>query len=325
MAASTTTQAAPADLKDSMGKPIVLTDLNKVKSLTREQLEAMVKKMDQTDLKKVISIVEKIDDDSIGPMAFSIFDFIGFDPFAIIAVIKIVCDHYNDPEEVMLSDIKFGIAACLYMGNIQQKALTKRGAEGRAKIEYLGQKYDMSMGTTLSGMSAETVTFPRITASFPVLAIKMAERVSPKCVNLEFLSGSIPGFMRLSPFGSLCSPNMKSEIRIFLMEACNAHGADMAIAYEKGRLKKAKKEIKYDTVQLCADQWSFIEIASSSPVPSEESKKSLLTKLNIIKYFDDLEKVVKNYRAIMSKRKIEDVELPSRKTLEDQLTEYLVS
>lgn len=320
---ATTSSTASSAMKDALGDPILTTDLSKTTALTKEEIEKLVKKVSESDIKSIIKIVEKTPDDDIQPMAFSIFDFQGFDPNSIIAVFKIICDHYKDPEKVMLSDIRFCIAACIYMGNIQAKALTKRAAEGRAKIEFLAQKYNIMVGSTGSGLSAETVTFPRVAASYPVLAIRMASKVSPKAVNLEFLSSSIPGFMRLSPFASLCSPLMNPEVRTFLMEACNAHGADMSIAYERGRLKKAKKEIKYDAVQLANDQWSFVEIASNSPVPDEESKKSLLTSLNVSSQYDVLLPVVKNYRAIMSKKKIDEVIVMSEKDFQTQMSDYL--
>jgi len=310
-------------LFDPSGAPIVLTDLKKVKPLAKEEVEKLVKVAEKSGLDSVIKTVESIEGDDLKPMNYSIFDFIGFDPFAIIAVIKIICDHHKDPEVTMLSDIRYSIAACLYMGNIQTKAFGKRAQEGRAKIEYLAAKYNMMTGTTQSGLAAEVVTFPRVAASFPVLAIKMASKISPKAVNLEFMSGSVPGYMRLTPFASLCSPLMETELRMFLLEACNAHSADMSIAYEKGRLKKMKKEIKYDPAQLANDQWNFTEVASSSPVPSEDSKKSLLTKLNVSNDLLDLIPVVKNYRAIIQKKQITDILVPDVKVLGDQLTKYL--
>jgi hypothetical protein len=317
--------SAPADLVDSRGKKIILTDFTKTKSLAKEDIEKLVKRMNRSEINSVVKIAEQIPDDLIGPMEFSIFDFIGFDPFSIIAVIKIVIDHYKEPEEILLSDVRYCIAACLYMGNIQDKALTKRAAEGREKISYLANKYQMSLGSTGSGMSAETVTFPRVAASFPVMAIRMASKISPKATNLEFLSGKVPNYMRLSPFASLCSPKMGKELRQVLMECCNAHGADMAITYEKGRQKKLHKEIRYDAIQLSNDQWGFVEIASSSPVPEEESKISLLSSLNIAKDLDDIIAVSKNYRSIMGKKKIEDVIMPTKQFLEEELAEYLAS
>jgi hypothetical protein len=313
------------DLKDRMGEPIVTTDLKAKKGLTKEEIEKMIKSLAKGSISGVIKIVEGIDDKDIAPMAFSIFDFQGFDPYSIIAVFKIICDHYGDNEKTLLSDVRYCIAACIYMGNIQSKALTKRAEEGRAKIEFLTQKYNILIGSTGAGLSAEQVTFPRVAASFPILAIRMAHKTSPKTVNLEFKSGSVPSYMRLSPFASLCSPDMHGDLRIMLMEACNAHGADMSIAYEKGRLKKLKKEIKYDAVMLASDQWSFVEIASSSPVPDEDSKKSLLTKLNLTSDYDNISKVVQNYRAIMTKKKLEEVVVLDKVKFTEHLTDYISS
>jgi hypothetical protein len=315
----------PVGLKDGRGDPIVTTKLDSIKALTKEEIEALVKKVSESAIKDVIKKVEDIPEDDISAMNYGIFDFIGFNPLTIIAVIKIIADHYSDPEKVMLSDVRFCVAACLYMGNIQSKAMSKRSAEGRAKLEFLAQKYGIMMGTTMSGQSAETLTFPRVAASYPVLAIRMAKSIPPKAVNLEFKSGLIPGYMRLTPFASLCSPLMKEEARVFMMEACNAHGSDMAIAYEKGRLKKAKKEIKYDVQSLANDQWSFVEIASASPVPEEGSKKNLLSKLNVVADYKNLAEVVINYRAIMQKKKTEEISVMSQKEFEEQLTSYLSS
>lgn len=310
------------DLTTPDGEKVILTDLKSAKPLGKTEIEELVKKVSRDDVNKAVELVEGIDVKDLNPMTFSIFDFIGFDPFAIISVIKIICDHYKDPEKVMLSDIRFCIAACLYMGNIQAKALTKRSTEGRTKIEYLAQKYQMEVGSTGTGMTAETVTFPRVAASFPVLAIKMAYKIPPKAVNLEFQSTLVPSFMRLTPFASLCSSKLEGKARLFLMEACNAHSSDMSIAYEKGRLKQAKKEIKYDPVQLASDQWGFVTIASESPVPEEAVKKTMLLALDIPSHYENLEKVVRNYRAMMSKQDPEKIEIISRKELENSISTY---
>jgi len=312
-------------MTDGLGNPIATSDLESKKALGKDEIEALVKKVADSKLKNLVKEVESITEKEVEPMQFNIFDFQGFDPNVIISVFVVISEHFGDTMKIMLSDIKFAIAACLYMGNIQQKALTKRKAEGRAKLEFLAQKYNIMMGSTGTGISAETVTFPRVVASFPVLAIKMANAIPPKAVNREFMSTSVPSYMRLSPFASLCSALMKSELRLFLMEACNAHGSDMSIAYEVGRLKKAKKELKYDPISLANDQWAFVEVASESPVPLEDSKKSLLTSLNISKDYSSLEKVVKNYRAIMTKKKSEDITVISKKEFDEMLGEYISS
>lgn len=312
-----------AVLKDSKGEDIVLTDLEKKKGLTKEEIVKLIKAVSESTIKDVVKKVEGIPDEELGPMNYSIYDFIGFDPMTIIAVIKIIADHYNDPEKVMLSDVRFCIAACLYMGNIQAKAMSKRSAEGRAKLSYLATKYGITMGTTQSGQPAEVLTFPRVAASFPILAIKMADKISPKSVNLEFKSALVPGCMRLTPFASLCPPTMKEGVRMMLLEACNAHGSDMAIAYEKGRLKKAKKAVKYDVLSMANDQWAFIEVASSSPVPDDASRKALLSSLKLPTYYAAIHDVVQNYRAIVTKKEVKDIDMISRDDFERELTEFI--
>nr|QYF49553.1 MAG: coat protein [Sichuan phenui-like virus 3] len=318
-------ETASADMKDGKGNPIIATDLTKKKNLSKEEIEKLVKKISSTQVKTIVKEVEKIEKRDIEPIQFNIFDFQGFDPFVIISVFLVINEHFGEVNKVMIEDIKFCIAACLYMGNLQPKALTKRKAEGRGKIDYLSSKYNILMGSTGSGVPAEAVTFPRVVASFPVLSIKMASAVPPKAVNRDFMSTSIPSYMRLSPFASLCSPNMAKELRLFLMECCNAHGSDMSIAYEVGRLKKQKKEIKYDPISLANDQWGFVEVASDSPVPEEDSKKTLLASLDLPKDFALMEKVVKNYRAIMQKKKVEDVVCMDKKEFEGFLSDFISS
>lgn len=315
----------PGPLLDSLGNPIITTDIKSVKSLSKDEIANLVKKVSSDTIKSTLKKVESIQGKDVEPMEFSIFEFQGFDPLTIQAVLIVVNEHFKGNMETLLSDIKFSIAACLYMGNLQEKSLLRRKEEGRSKIEYLASKYDIVTGTTGTSMSAETVTFPRIVASFPVLAIRMAWKVPPNAVNREFLSMSIPSYMRLSPFASLCSPNMDSELRIFLMEACNAHGSDMSIAYEVGRLKVRKVEIKYDPISIANDQWQFVDIASNSPVPSEESRKELLTELNISTDYESLAKVVSNYRAILQKKKTEDIKVLSKDEFDKALSDFISS
>jgi hypothetical protein len=119
--------------------------------------------------------------------------------------------------------------------------------------------------------------------------------------------------------------NMDGVLRLFLLEACNAHGSDMALAYEKGRCKKAKKEFTMKAKEAAEDQWAFIEIAADSSVPDENIKKSILTELNLPQYFDDLEEVVKNYRHVVFGTEMEKVSVLSKQDFETGLSAYIAS
>jgi len=313
------------DMKDSVGNLIAPMDVSKFTELGTDDLEKLVKAISDSQVNAIIAKVEAVTDRDYSSLEFSIFDYIGFDPFMVSKVFKAYQDYYKDSDTNLLSDVKFSIAACLYMGNLQVKAFTRRALEGRSKIEYLSRKYGIRTGSQGTGIPATALTFPRIAAAYPVLAIRMASHLSPKAVNLDFLSALSPPYTRLTPFGSLCSAHMDRDLRQFLLEACNAHGSDMAIAFEKGRLKKAKREIRYDPIAIAHDQWAFMEVASTSPVPSESARKSLLTQLNLVKDYKNLSEIVVNYRAIVQKTPKEQVTVMTAQSFADKLGEYLSS
>lgn len=315
------------DMKDAAGNKIAVTDFEAFSQLKDAELEKLAKAISDETVEEVIKKVEALTDKDYSAVEFSIFDYIGFDPLMIARVMKAYQTHYKESDELLLSDIKFSIAACLYMGNLQAKAINRRGMEGRVKLEYLARKYGIRMGSQGTGIPSTALTFPRVAASFPVLAIRMAQKIPPKAVNLEFRSILAPPYMRLTPFGSLCSAHMDSELRLLLLEACNAHGSDMAIAYEKGRQKKKNKgkEIKYDPVAIAHDQWAFMEIAAGSPVPSESVKKGLLTSLNLGKDYANIADLVKNYRAILQKQELDKVSVLSKEEFDNRLSTYVTS
>lgn len=314
--------AGIADLKDGLGNPVILTNLASKPKLTPDGLKKKINEIDSKKLKTLLDKVEKITGGDIQVMEFSIFDYQGFNPETVIKVMMAISEHYGDTESIFLSDIRFSIAANLYMGNLQDKARTKRTDEGKQKLTYLCDKYSIVLGSTGTGIAPEVLTFPRIASAFPVLAVTMASVLPPKTVNLEFKSRDVPDFMRLNPFCSLCSDKMPERTRRFLLECSNAYSADMSIAYEKGRLKKAKREIKYDPIMIATDQWSYAEIASNSPVPDESSRVSLILRLNLPGKYSDIATVVRNYRAIIQKKDETAIELISQKEFEEDLTEF---
>lgn len=313
------------DLKDGMGNAIAPTDISKADELGPVDLSKLVKAITPDEVTKIISVVESVTKGDFSALEFSIFDYVGFDPLMVSRVIRVYQNHYKDSDDNVLSDIKFSVAACLYMGNLQTKSTTRRVLEGRSKIEYLTRKYNIRVGSQGTGIPAEALTFPRIAAAYPVLAIRMAASLTPKTVQAEFQSVKIPPGMRLTPFASLCSPHMDPELRLFLQEACNAHGSDMAIAYERGRLKKAKREVKYNPVTIALDQWAFIEVASSSPVPTEAAKKKMLLELDLIKHHKSLAEVVANYRSIMSNTVIDVSQVLSEELFTTRIGDYVAS
>ena len=315
--------------KDGVGNDVVLTDLTKVKQLTPEELMKLVAGISLAEIEDIIRETEKITESDINPMEFNIFDYQGYDPETTIRVMLSISKHCQDSTSVLVSDIKFCIAAVLMMGNLQSKGREKRSEAGRLKLSYLCAKYGIRMGSTGTGIAAEVITFPRISSAFPSLSILMAWKLGPKTVNLDFHSAGIPSYMRLQQFNCICSPQMDPKVAVFLMEACNSYSADMSIAFEKGRQKKANKgttrDVKYDAASIASDQWQFAEIAQNSKYPMEHQKKNLLLKLKVSDHFDVLQKAVKIYRSVCTKTEVGQIDTISKEEFQQGLTSYIAS
>jgi hypothetical protein len=313
------------DMKDGVGVPVALTDLSAKGKMSVDELKERVSKISTDEWRKLVSNIEKITEKDINPIEFSIYDYQGFDPIKIITTMKAVSEYHKDKESVLISDIRFSIAANLYMGNLQDKASKKRSDAGKAKIEYLMEKYGIVRGSTGTEIASEIITFPRIASAFPVLTVTMAWKLSPKSVNLEFMSREVPSFMRVNAFCALCSDRIPETSRTFLLECTNAHSSDMSIAYEKGRLKKKHLQVKYDAVDIARNQWNFAEIAANSPVPDESSKLSMLLKLDLPSHYQKMSNVVRNYRALMQKKDIDQIQVVSKEDFERELSDYFSS
>jgi len=149
-----------SSMVDATGKPIAPVVLKDFKEVGDKDLEALVKSITDDEVNKIIKAVEGITEKDMTALEFSIFDFVGFDPFMVSKVLAFYQKHYNDTQENLLSDIRFSIAACLYMGNLQYKSLSRRALEGRSKIEYLARKYGIRTGSHGTGIPATALTFP---------------------------------------------------------------------------------------------------------------------------------------------------------------------
>nr|QYF49544.1 MAG: coat protein [Jiangsu sediment phenui-like virus] len=312
------------DMKDFLGNLIVSSDISGASELGPNEIDKLSKDVLDTDVTKIISLVEGITQGDILPIEYGIFDYQGFNPETVIRVMKVYQDHYHDPSAVLLSDIRFAVAATLYMGNLQAKSLSRRSMQGAQKINYLILKYDIRIGSQGAGLPPTVLTFPRIAAAVPLLAVRMACRIPPKVAEHNFLSSKVPACMRLMPFAALCSRFMGEELRTVLLQVCNAHGSDMAIAYVVGEQKKKKvPKIEYNAVQIARDQWSYIEVVSNSPVPSERSKQEMIMELNLGPKAASILEVCQNYRAVMQSLKPEEVKVMGEQQFQDELGAYL--
>lgn len=285
-----------------------------VKLLTFDMTEkALVKALDSVtpeDILAFTSLLEVTQTDAIDISLYMIFEFQGFDPVSVIRKLLVINKHHRESggrtEETLAllkEDVMFMIAANIFMGNLQKKSMSRRSASGRQKIATLVAKYAMKTGSTGAGLPSDVLTFPRVANSFPVLATRMAKVLPSK----DFLTGvfqtkELPKFMRISAFASFCDQKLEGRTRAFLLHAVCSYSCDQTLVVHEGENKK-KKVKKGENVLTPIDayglQWTFIEVASNSTVPSAQMKRAMMTEFEMEKQYSVLEPIVKNFRTLV--------------------------
>lgn len=313
-----------SNLRDGLGNSVHTSDIRGSRVPDKDELKKLVKAVTPEERVAVIKRHEAKEISKDFFIRFSILEFVGYNPSITIDTLIAMSRVYNDPQAVLDADIDSCLAIVLYLGNVQPKAFSRRSDEGKAMIEYLSGKYNIRTGSTESNMEPEVLTFPRVQSAFPVKAIRMARERPPKSVSGEYRSDRVPGFMRLHSFGCLCPPGMPITLQELLIDACSAYSADMSIAYTKGNLKKNKRPIVYDAVQIGLEQRDFVIIASGSPVPDPESKKHLLLELDLPSHYDSIVAACRQFRGVINKIDPSDVVVMSKIEFEKELSRYLV-
>jgi len=278
--------------------------------MTDKALSKAMEELPQEELDNFIATMEVTQTSDIDTTLYSIFDFQGFDPFGVMRKLLVVNKHYREVEgrvketiDTLKFDVLLAIAAHIYMGNLQDKAVKRRGATGRMAVDYIMAKYAVKRGSTGSGMGSEVLTFPRIANSFPVITVRMASKLPSKNFGKTTLeTDMLPKWMRVAAFASLCSEKMHERTRLFILHAHAAYSVDQTMVVHEGE-KRKKKVKRTEDVLTVTDafnlQWPFIEVSSTSPVPSESMKRAVLNEMQMQDQYLRIQPVVSRLRSAL--------------------------
>jgi len=294
-------------------------------TLTSKEIIKGMSEVTTIEISSLIAKTTEVTISSIDITIFSIFEYQGFDPEAIIKKLILLKNHYKLTDDEMKEQIMYMIAANIYMGNLSGKALGRRSQDGRDMIDNLCSRYEIKVGSTNTGLPSDVLTFPRIAGSFPVLSCKMAEVLPTKDhVGKAFQSVKVPKFMRMNAFAALCDKKMEMRSRLFLLKAVASYSCDQSIVYEEGRRKKLKMkgdELTVDPVLIAAEQWTFIWNASESKMPPVDMKIGAMLGFNVTPRYTDLLPIVVNYNRIMS----DTTAVPSEVEFQADITKFCTS
>lgn len=282
--------------------------------------EELSDKMSQVTPAMIIRFREKVialSTAMITAATYSIFEFLGFDPRKIWEKLIAIAVYYDMTYDELLQDILFMIAANIYMGNLSGKTLDRRSEQGKNKIASLVSAYSIKIGSTGSGQPPDVITFPRVSAAFPVLSTRMAFILKPKdLIGMPFMTLTLPYFMRIGPFASFLDSSIEDKTRDFLLKAVSAYTCDQSIIFSTDR--KTRKPT-LDALSAHGLQWNFITVASNSPVPVLWEKGAMLEEFKIITLYERLLPIVLNYKKLVG----EDPSVVSKTDYENAIKKFL--
>jgi hypothetical protein len=243
----------------------------------------------KADIEKIIQLVNEGDIESLKASEFEQFQYQGFDPYKIVQSIMQVKTAKNIPDDSFKKDIFTMVAVGMIKGSVNEHNINKMSDAGKTDLRDLISRYGIKMGGG-RGQPAGVITFPRVMATFPDVAIRLVKIIGPK----EFqggpmLSTRLPDYMEVQVFPAIIPLNVDSDIKRMLLTASLCYSIDQTT--QISQLKDP------DLKLLSATQSNFTNVGHRSPVPPADIRRSVFNSLNISNDYGKIVSVLNDYKS----------------------------
>jgi hypothetical protein len=251
----------------------------------------MSESFSKSDLETLIQLINAGDVEELKKSDFEQFQYQGFDPFRIVESLLRVKKSRSLSDKDFAKDVYTMVAVGMIKGSVNAHNMTKMSDEGKTDLKSLMDKYGVQTGGG-KGKSSALVTFPRVMATFPDVAIKLVSVIGPK----EFRGGpmqstNLPESLQVQVFPAIIPREIGREAKTFLMTAALCYSIDQTIQIS---------QIKEPNLQDIANTQSrFVNVGHQSPVPSENVRASVFKSLNITNFYDQILVVLTKYRQLV--------------------------
>jgi hypothetical protein len=240
------------------------------------------------DVERILTLINNADIRTLKAEDFDIFQYQGFNPMKIVESLLKVKNKKSMSDAELQEDIMKMVAIGQIKGNITEKNKTKMSDEGQTMLNSLQAKYDIKYGGGKNQPSS-VITFPRITATFPDLAVKLAGILGPRDYpGGPFLTSRLPAPMRVQVFPSIVPKSLESKIKTFFLKASLCYSVDQTHAFPS----TGKKDPK----QLISIQAQFVLLSHNSIVPKEEVRTILFKSLSFTTDYNAIVSVLTDYK-----------------------------
>jgi len=245
----------------------------------------------QADIDRILDLINTKDIETLKKEDYDQFQYQGFDPYRLLQSLIEKKEGQSITDESFSDDICKMVAIGLIKGNVNEHNRKKMTDIGQKDLAELMKKYGIKEGGGKS-QPAEVITFPRVMATFPDVAVRFTKVLGGK----EFRGGPfqsflLPGVMQVQVFPSVIPTDLEKPVKIFLMTASLCYSLDQSI--QISRLENP------DLKSLARDQNDYVNLSHNSPLPKSATRKQTFNQLGLPGEFNNIAKVVTKYKELV--------------------------
>lgn len=245
--------------------------------------------MSQVEVDRIIQLINTGDVEKLSAEEFEQFQYQGFDPKKVVESLVKIKTEKSISDSEFAKEVYTMVAIGMIKGSVNDHNMTKMSDVGKENLRLLIGKYSIKLGGGRS-QPAGVVTFPRVMATFPDIAVRLTAVIGPK----EFSGGPmmstrLPNYMKVQVFPAIIPKNLSEEAKKVLLIASLCYSIDQTI--QISRIQNA------DPKTIADSQMNFVHIGHSSPVPDEEVRRKVFNQLNIATDFTQkIRPVLEDYK-----------------------------
>jgi hypothetical protein len=241
------------------------------------------------DIERIIALINKGDVEALKAEDYDQFQYQGFNPIKIVQALYKVKKDKSINDSDFVHDVFRMVAIGMIKGSVNDHNITKMSDEGKSQLTSLIAEYGIKKGGG-RGESSSVITFPRVMATFPDIAVRMAKVIGAK----EFsggpmLSTRLPYYLQVQVFPAVIPRHLDKDAKKMLLTASLCYTIDQST--QISNLKDP------DLKALASTQSNFTMVGHNSPVPSSEVRMSVFNKLSLSADYDKISSVLQDYKS----------------------------
>jgi len=260
-----------------------------------------------SDVDRILTLINSKDINALSKEDYDIFMYQGFDPYKLLFALIELKESKAIDDKLFSDDVCKMVAIGLIKGNVNEHNKTKMSETGQKDLTTLMSKYDIKSGGG-KGKPAHVITFPRVMATFPDIAVRLTKVLGGK----EFRGGPfksylLPDCMKIQVFPSVIPDKLEKPVKSFFLTAALCYSVDQTI--------QISNIDKPNVVDLCATQFPFVNISHTSPLPKQDTRRQVFNQLGLPAEYANLLSVVTEYKSTVDQSVVIPTEDDYKKAL----------